>query len=70
MGLQVKGSRTGRAGDEIDHLGVLCIAHVDGGGTAAEPVADVGVAAMHHDLHAIATAGEVRMADELDTPAG
>ena len=64
--LQVEGARSRRAGDEVDHLRVLRVAHVDGGDAVAEAVADVGVAAMHHDLHAVAAAAEVGMADEFD----
>src|SRR6266849_6120470 len=66
MGLQVKGARAGRAGDEVDHLRVLGVAHVDHGDAVAEAVADIGVTAMHHDLDAIAATALVAMADELD----
>src|SRR5260221_7466927 len=64
--LQVKRARARRAGDEVDNLRVLRVAHVDGGDAVAEAVADVGVAAMHHDLHAVAPAAEVGVADEFD----
>jgi hypothetical protein len=66
MRLQVKGARARRASDEIEDLRARCIAHVDGRDPVAEPVAYIGVAAMHHDLDAVAAAAEVAMADELD----
>src|SRR5260221_2312396 len=64
--LQVESASSRRAGDEVDHLRILRVAHVDGGDAVAEAVADVGVAAMHHDLHAVALATEIAMADEFD----
>ena len=66
VGLQVKRARAGRAGDEIGDLRVLRVAHVEGGDAVAEAVADIGVAAVHHDLHAVALAVHVGMADEAD----
>ena len=66
VGLQVKRARARRAGDEVDDLRVLRVAHIEGGDAVAVAVADVGVAAMHHDLHAVAVAAHVRVADELD----
>ena len=66
VSLQVKGARAGGTSDEIEHPRVCRIAHVQGGDAVAEPVPDIGVAAMHHDLHPVAAAAKVRMADELD----
>ena len=70
MGLQVEGARSRRTGDEVDGLRVLGIAHVDGGDAVAEAVADIGVAAMHHDLDAVTAAAHVGMTDELDIAGG
>src|ERR1043166_3043829 len=56
----------GRGGDEVHRLRVLRIAHVDHGDAVREAVADIGVAAMHHDLHAVAAAALVAVTDELD----
>ena len=64
--LQMERAGIGRTGEEIDGLRVLRIAHVDDGDAVAEAVADIGVAAMHHDLHAVAAAALVAVADELD----
>src|SRR5262245_42140949 len=66
MRLQVDGARAARAGDEIDDPGVPRVPHVEDGDAIAETVPDVGKAAMHHDLDAVATPPKVRMADELD----
>src|SRR5262249_19625593 len=64
--LQVQRAGVGRGGDEVDGLRVLRIAHVDDGDAIAEAVADIGVAAMHHDLHAVAATALVAVTDELD----
>lgn len=66
MGLQVEGARAGRTGVEIENLRVPGIADVDRGDAVAEPMADIGEAAMDHDLHAVAAPTKIRMADELD----
>src|SRR5690349_12767395 len=68
--LQVEGARARGTRDEIDELGVCGIAHVKDADAVAEAMADVGKAAMHHDLDAIATAAHVGMADELDIARG
>src|SRR5262249_55337132 len=68
--LEVDGARARRAGDEFDGLWRLGIAHIDDGNTVAEAVADVGEAAVHHDLDAVGAAAEVRMADERDVARG
>ena len=56
MGLQMKGARIGRRGEEIDRARVARVAHIDDGKAVAEHVADIGVALVHHDLHAVAVA--------------
>src|SRR5262249_40292540 len=66
VGLQMKGARARRAGDEIEHLRARRVAHVHGRDAVAEAMPDIGVAAMHHDLDAVAAAAEVAMPDELD----
>src|SRR3972149_596321 len=66
MSLEVNGARVGRTGDEVDHLRVLRIAYVHDRDAIAEGVADIGIAAMYHDLDAVAAAGLVRMAHEPD----
>src|SRR5207248_141377 len=66
VGLQVEGARARRAGNEVDYLRLLRIAHVDSGDAVVEAVADVRKAAMHHDLHAVALAAKVGMRHELD----
>src|SRR5437870_230132 len=45
---------------------VLCSANVDRGDAVAEAMPDIGVAAMDHDLNAVAAAALVRMADDFD----
>jgi hypothetical protein len=66
VGLQVERSRARRAGDEIRDLRLLRVAHIERGDAVAEAVTDVGVAAMHHDLHAVAVPAHIGMADEPD----
>src|SRR5262249_61856592 len=53
-------------GDEVDGLRVLRIAHVDDGDAVAEAEAHIGIATMHHDLHAVAAPALVAVTDELD----
>jgi hypothetical protein len=66
VGLQVESARALRTGDEVRDLRVLRVAHVQRGNAVAEAVTDVRVAAMDHDLHAVAAAAHVGVADELD----
>src|SRR5271169_3405219 len=66
MGLEMDGAGVGRAGQERDGLRVLQIAHVEDGDAVRIAVADIGVAAMHHDLDAVAASALVGVADELD----
>src|SRR5437867_6650528 len=66
MSLKVNGARVGRASDEVDEFRVSRIAHVQDREAVAEGLADIGIAAMHDDLNAIAAARLVGMAHELD----
>jgi hypothetical protein len=42
------------------------VAHIDDGDAVRIAVTDIGVAAMHHDLHAVAAPTLVAVADETD----
>ena len=53
---------------EIHRLRVARVAHVGDHDAAADPRADIGVAACDHDLHAVAPAALVGVADEFDVP--
>jgi hypothetical protein len=66
MGLEMDGAGVGRAGHEGNGPSVLRVAHVDDADAVRIAVADIGVAAMHHDLDAIAAPALVGVADELD----
>ena len=70
MGLQVKGARVGRRGEETHRARVLRVAHVDDGKPVAEHMPDIGMALVHHDLHAVAVAVELVGADEIDVAGG
>src|SRR5262245_27078716 len=70
VGLQVNGPRVGGTGYEVDGPGMARVAHVQDGDAVAERVADVGVAAMDHDLDAVAAPALVGMADEPDVARG
>ena len=70
MGLQMKRARIRRRGDELDRARVLRVAHVDDREPVAEHVPDIGVALVHHDLHAVAVAVEVVGGDEIDIAGG
>src|SRR6516162_312495 len=66
MSLEMDGAGVGWTGQERDRLRVLQIAHVEHGDAVRVAVADIGIAAMHHDLDAVAPSALVGMADELD----
>jgi hypothetical protein len=66
MGLEVDGAGVGRAGHEDNGPRVLRVAHIDDADAVRIAVADIGVAAMHHDLNAVATPALVGVTDELD----
>src|SRR5262249_16722370 len=53
---------------ELDRLRTLGVADVEQGDAVAEGVADVGVAAVDHDLHTVAAPALIGVADELDVP--
>src|SRR6516162_5676482 len=65
MSLEMDGAGVGRAGQERDRPRVLQIAHVEDGDAVRIAVADIGIAAMHHDLDAVAAPALVGVADEL-----
>ena len=64
MGLQVDIPGAGRRGEIIDRARTLGIAHVEHAKAFGEHVADIGVAAMHHDLHAVGPAALVAIGDD------
>src|SRR5712671_823225 len=66
MGLEMDGAGVGRAGQEGDGPRVLRIPHVENADTVRIAVADIGIAAVHHDLDAVAAPALVGVADELD----
>src|SRR5437588_1496166 len=70
MGLQVKGARIGRRGDEIDRAGMARVAHIGDRKAVRKHVPDKGVALMDHDLHPVAAAVLVAMPDKLDVARG
>jgi hypothetical protein len=47
---------------------MLWIAHIEDGDAVAEAVTDIGVSAVYHDLHAVAPAALIAMADKFDIP--
>src|SRR6516165_8128062 len=60
------GAGVGWTGQERDGLRVLQIAHVEDGDAVRIAVTDIGIAAMHHDLDAVAASALVGVANELD----
>jgi len=66
MGLEMDGAGVGWTGQERDGLRVLQIAHVEDGDAVRIAVTDIGIAAMHHDLDAVAASALVGVANELD----
>src|ERR1700730_18660118 len=59
------GSGIGRAGQEGDGPRVLRIAHVQDADAVRIAVADIGIAAVHHDLDAVTAPALVGVANEL-----
>ena len=53
VSLQVERPGVGRRGDVLHIFGMGGVANVDDGEALGEDMADIGVAAMHHDLHAV-----------------
>jgi hypothetical protein len=66
VGLQMMRARVRRAGDEIDRFGIFRIAHVDDRDAIGKAVADISKAPVDHDLHAVAAAALVAVAEEFD----
>ena len=66
MGLEVDRAGVGRARHEGNGSRVLRVAHIDDADAIRIAMADIGVAAMHHDLDAVAAPTLVGVADELD----
>ena len=64
MGLQMDIPRPGRRRDVVHGAPPLGIAHIDDAESFGEHVADVGEAAMHHDLYAVRSAALIAMGDE------
>src|SRR5438132_14197660 len=62
--------RIRRARNEIDGFRVLRIPDVHDRDAVAERLAEVRVAAMEHDLHAVAAAGLIGVPDERDVAGG
>ena len=48
----------------LDVFGMSRVADVDDGKSLGEDMADIGVAAVHHDLHAVAAPVLIAVADE------
>ena len=63
MGLQMDVPGPRRRGQVVHRARALGVAYIDHAETLGEHVADIGVAAMHHDLHAVGPAALVAMAD-------
>src|SRR5262249_13069886 len=66
MGLEMNGAGAGWAREERDMPRMRRSAYVDDADAVGVAVADIGIAAMHHDLDAIAAPTLVRVADEFD----
>ena len=64
MRLQMDVPGVRRRGKIVHRARIFRIAHVDDGKALGEHVADIGVAAMHHDLHAVGPAALIGVADE------
>src|SRR6185312_4700710 len=62
--LQMDGPGVRRSLDVGQRARVLRIAHVEHGKAAGEHVRDIGVAAMHHELHAVGPAALAAVADD------
>ena len=62
--LQMQAPGVMRGGDVLHRFRVLRIAHVDHRKALREDVPDIGIAAMHHDLHAVRAAALVAISDQ------
>src|SRR5262249_4043738 len=70
VGLEMDRTGVGRAGEEGHRLRALGIAHVDDRDAVREAMADIGIAAVDHDLNAVATAALVAVGEEADVARG
>src|SRR5712692_4167204 len=59
-----------QAREEIYRLGIFWVAHVDDGDAVRKSVADIGVAAVDYDLHAVAAPALIGMTEKFDISAG
>ena len=66
MGLQMKGARICRRRDEIYRAWLAGVADVGDRKAIAEHVTDKGVPLVDHDLHTVAAAILIGMADKFD----
>src|SRR6478609_408652 len=66
MGLEMDGAGVGRAGREGNGPRVLRIAHVKDADAVRIAVADIGIAAVHHNLDTVTAPALVGVANELD----
>src|ERR1051326_1942544 len=66
----MEGAGIGRRRDEFYWPRPPWVAHIDDSDPITEHVADKGVALMHHDLDAVATAVEVVAGNEIDVARG
>ena len=64
MGLQMDVPGPRRRGQVVHRARALGVAYIDHAEALGEHVADIGIAAMHHDLHAVGPAALVGMADD------
>src|SRR5579864_3838860 len=66
MGLEMNCAGVGWTGEKGDMRRMLWVAHVDDADAVRKAVADIGIAAVHHDLDAVAAPALVGASDELD----
>jgi len=64
MGLQMDIPGIRRRGDVVHRARIFGVAHVNDRKPLREHVADIGVAAMHHDLHAVGAAALIAVTDQ------
>jgi hypothetical protein len=70
VGLKMKRARAGRTIDDVDHFGVFRVTHVERADHVRNPVTDIGISALHHDLDAVGPAAEVGVRHEADVLRG
>jgi hypothetical protein len=64
VGLQVDIPGAGRRGEVVHRARALGVAHVQHAEAFRKHMSDIGVAAMHHDLHAVGPAALVAMGQD------